>query len=247
MMALFKKKRTHLVCIFAMLIGASLLFLSSMQTITTRDVDDGSHTMPISYLITNMTHANNNNQQWAAIDYLQSSSAGQATLQQQQQELLLRHRKLQSSPTTANCPPKPKQIPPPQSHPLHNNALHQSTYAVSFPGSGDKMITKYFIESITGLYVGEASISPSLEKMQTMGIKGITSPEAQEQLRKKQEQLIKAENGGTIAQVEVRDGEGGLISGEVRGQGEVVAVRTQFPHTSGKLVRSFAVMFDILN
>lgn len=245
MMALFKKKRTHLVCIFAMLIGASLL--SSMQTITTRDVDDGSHTMPISYLITNMTHANNNNQQWAAIDYLQSSSAGQATLQQQQQELLLRHRKLQSSPTTANCPPKPKQIPPPQSHPLHNNALHQSTYAVSFPGSGDKMITKYFIESITGLYVGEASISPSLEKMQTMGIKGITSPEAQEQLRKKQEQLIKAENGGTIAQVEVRDGEGGLISGEVRGQGEVVAVRTQFPHTSGKLVRSFAVMFDILN
>ena len=243
MMALFKKKRTHLVCIFAMLIGASLL--SSMQTITTRDVDDGSHTMPISYLITNMTHANNNNQQWAAIDYLQSSSAGQATLQQQQE--LLRHRKLQSSPTTANCPPKPKQIPPPQSHPLHNNALHQSTYAVSFPGSGDKMITKYFIESITGLYVGEASISPSLEKMQTMGIKGITSPEAQEQLRKKQEQLIKAENGGTIAQVEVRDGEGGLISGEVRGQGEVVAVRTQFPHTSGKLVRSFAVMFDILN
>ena len=224
---LFQKKRTHLVCIFAMFIGGVVL-LSSMQRITIRDnVDDGTHTVPISYLITNMTY-NNNDQQWA-IDYnIQSSTS---------QQLLRHNRKLQSSPTTTNCPPKPKQIPPPQNHPLHNNAMHQSTYAVSFPGSGDKMITKYFIESITGLYVGEASISPSLEKMQTMGIKGITSPEAQEQLKKKQEQLIKAENGGTTEQIEVRDGEGGLISGEVRGQGEVVAVRTQFPHTSGKLVR----------
>ena len=144
-------------------------------------------------------------------------------------------RRLQT--TTSQCTPLSPQLssslstsslPSPQ---LLAKALHKSTYAVSFPGSGDKLITKYYIQYITGLNVGEASISPSYEKL--------------EQVR-----LINAriaeKNGGSEGsnwegdnsnEEEVYDGEGGLMSGEARGQGEVVAVRTSFPHTSGKLVR----------
>ena len=75
--------------------------------------------------------------------------------------------------TTTTCPPlSPPQLssslstsslPSPQ---LLSKALHKSTYAVSFPGSGDKLITKYYIEYITKLNVGEASISPSYEKLE---------------------------------------------------------------------------------
>ena len=81
-------------------------------------------------------------------------------------------RRLQTT-TTTTCPPlSPPQLssslstsslPSPQ---LLSKALHKSTYAVSFPGSGDKLITKYYIEYITKLNVGEASISPSYEKLE---------------------------------------------------------------------------------
>ncbi|KAL3805569.1 hypothetical protein HJC23_005813 [Cyclotella cryptica] len=72
--------------------------------------------------------------------------------------------------------------------------LKKPAYIASFPGSGDKIFSKYLVEALSGLQVGEAAVSPSLYKMQ--------------------------ETGG---------------SGEYGGQGEVVAVRTHFPHTSGKL------------
>lgn len=39
------------------------------------------------------------------------------------------------------------------------------TYAASFPGLGDKLFTHYLIENITGIRVGEASVSPSVERM----------------------------------------------------------------------------------
>ncbi|KAL7477393.1 hypothetical protein ACHAW6_003203 [Cyclotella cf. meneghiniana] len=72
--------------------------------------------------------------------------------------------------------------------------LKKPAYIASFPGSGDKIFSKYLVEALSGLQVGEAAVSPSLHKMQ--------------------------ETGG---------------SGEYGGQGEVIAVRTHFPHTSGKL------------
>jgi hypothetical protein len=88
--------------------------------------------------------------------------------------------------------------------------LHHTTYAASFPGSGDRMITKYLVEGMTGLGVGEAS----------------------------------AANGGD-------DGGGG---GSPPRRGEVVAVRTQWPHTSGKLApwdddvqRAFVVLRNPLH
>ena len=153
-------------------------------------------------------------------------------------------RRLQT--TTSQCPPLSPQLSPPHSTSLPSQllakALHHSTYAVSFPGSGDKLITKYYIQYITGLNVGEASISPSYEKL--------------EQIRLINARVAEKNNGGVSVsgsigsegsnweeevnsnvEEEVYDGEGGLMSGEARGQGEVVAVRTSFPHTSGKLVR----------
>ena len=78
------------------------------------------------------------------------------------------------------------------------------------------MITKYLVEAVTGLYVGEAINSPSLGKVQALN-------KVRDDRRKK-----KGKGGG-----EEEDGETGFYG---RGQGEVVAVRTQFPHTSGKLV-----------
>lgn len=79
--------------------------------------------------------------------------------------------------------------------------LKKPAYIASFPGSGDKIFSKYLVEALSGLQVGEAAVSPSLHKMQ--------------------------ETGG---------------SGEYGGQGEVIAVRTHFPHTSGKLVSSTSVV-----
>lgn len=76
------------------------------------------------------------------------------------------------------------------------------------------MITKYLVESMTGLHVGKASTSTLSAKMNAIG------------------------NGKNIVaeiMADKRDLEEGL-SMLGRGQGEVVAVRTQFPHSSGKLV-----------
>ena len=64
------------------------------------------------------------------------------------------------------------------------------------------MITKYLVESMTGLFVGEAAVSPSLVKMQALKDAGDGS---------------RPEDMG-------------------KGQGEVVVVRSQFPHSQGKLV-----------
>lgn len=84
---------------------------------------------------------------------------------------------------------------PPPHLPSVPNLLDKSAvyYASCFPGSGDKLITKHLIENTTGLLVGEAFSSPSLERMK-----------AQHMDR----------------------------TGFAKGQGEVVAVRTNYPHSS---------------
>jgi len=83
----------------------------------------------------------------------------------------------------------------PQPHlPSVPNLLDKSAiYAAYSPSSGDKLITKHLIENTTGLLVGDASSSPSLERMK-----------AQHMDR----------------------------TGFARGQGEVVVVRTNYPHSS---------------
>jgi len=83
--------------------------------------------------------------------------------------------------------------PPPKLPSVHNLLDKSAIYAVCFPGSGDKLITKHLIENTTGLLVGEAFSSPSLERMK-----------AQHMDR----------------------------TGFARGQGEVVVVRTNYPHSS---------------
>ncbi|KAL3826673.1 hypothetical protein ACHAXA_001196 [Cyclostephanos tholiformis] len=101
---------------------------------------------------------------------------------------------------------------------------HSSTYAASFPGSGDKMITKYLVEGMTGLRVVEASSFGGGE-------------------------------GGDDASETSGGGEGG--AGKGRGGKRAaggVAVRTQWPHTSGKLAswdddihRAFVVLRNPLH
>jgi hypothetical protein len=84
--------------------------------------------------------------------------------------------------------------------------LHQSTYAASFPGSGDKLITKYLVEALTGLRVGDTSLSSSSSSSTTNNnnnVDGVTTDENDdccENLNNK--------------------------------QGHVVAIRTSWPHTS---------------
>jgi hypothetical protein len=87
-----------------------------------------------------------------------------------------------------NCPEIKSPEPQLPSIPL----LKQSFYAASFPSYDDKITSKSLVESMTGLLVGDASISPSLRKMEALG------------------------------------------ESNVFGQGEVIALRTLFPHTSGK-------------
>jgi len=146
-------------------------------------------------------------------------------------------RRLQT--TTSQCQPlsPPHSPPPPSSSPpsqLLAKALHKSTYAVSFPGS---------IQYITGLNVGEASISPSYEKLEQIRLIDARIAEKNNgDVVNDGEGLVGGSGGSNWEgdnsnDEEVYDGEGGLMSGEARGQGEVVAVRTSFPHTSGKLVR----------
>jgi hypothetical protein len=47
--------------------------------------------------------------------------------------------------------------------------LKRPAYLASFPGSGDKLFSKYLVEMISGLEVGEAAISPSLHKIKELG------------------------------------------------------------------------------
>ena len=232
-------RHRHRKCIAVIIICACILFdlldlLPSLQTkLYDRDYAENNGggrllSMMPYYERGLMANTNNATQQKSQVDeqYATPLSTG-----------LIRGRRIlldtasddhtQQSPIL-QCPPKIT-IQPPHSihHPLHHNnnnkkspeePIHiQSTYAVSFPGSGDKMITKYLVEAITGLYVGEASISPSYEKIL-----------AQQGTANRNQQPVELK--------EQFDGEGGLLTGEVRGQGEVVAVRTSFPHTSGKLV-----------
>ena len=77
------------------------------------------------------------------------------------------------------------------------------------------MITKYLIEGMTGLYVGDAAVSPSLAKMKALSESQI----GQQKKEGEGEKGVEQDGGGVV-----------------KGQGEVVAVRTRFPHASGKLV-----------
>ena len=52
--------------------------------------------------------------------------------------------------------------------------LHQSTYAASFPGGGDKLITKYLVEALTGLRVGDTSSSSSTTTNYNNNVDAIT-------------------------------------------------------------------------
>ena len=64
---------------------------------------------------------------------------------------------LQACPSNLNRPgPQLPAIP---------DLFMSPTYAASFPGLGDKLFTHYLIENITGIRVGEASVSPSVERM----------------------------------------------------------------------------------
>ena len=86
--------------------------------------------------------------------------------------------------------------PPPQLPSIPNLLDKSATYAVSFPGLADKLVTHHLIENITGMLVGEASTSPSLERMKAQHMDH---------------------------------------SGFARGQGEAIAVRTNYPHITGTL------------
>lgn len=81
--------------------------------------------------------------------------------------------------------------------------LHQSTYAASFPGGGDKLITKYLVEALTGLRVGDTSSSSSSSTTTNY-------------------------NNNVDAITDVDDD----CCENNDGQGHVVAVRTSWPHTS---------------
>ncbi len=76
-------------------------------------------------------------------------------------------------------------------------ALPPLFYAASFPGSGDKLITKYLIEKLTGLHVEDAATAATAATDTTV-----------------------TEDGGKSQHSNAR----------------MVAIRTQFPHTSGQLV-----------
>jgi len=51
-------------------------------------------------------------------------------------------------------------------HPPHvpSDPLWKSTYAASFPGSGDKIVTQNLVEGMTGMFIGESNLSPSMAK-----------------------------------------------------------------------------------
>eukprot|EP00584_Thalassiosira_punctigera_P027102 CAMPEP_0172579352 /NCGR_PEP_ID=MMETSP1067-20121228/139203_1 /TAXON_ID=265564 ORGANISM="Thalassiosira punctigera, Strain Tpunct2005C2" /NCGR_SAMPLE_ID=MMETSP1067 /ASSEMBLY_ACC=CAM_ASM_000444 /LENGTH=388 /DNA_ID=CAMNT_0013372069 /DNA_START=167 /DNA_END=1333 /DNA_ORIENTATION=- len=75
---------------------------------------------------------------------------------------MIRRRLFSLSLSNLQSCPKVERLPP--EHPIHY-LLQTSTYAASFPGSGSKLLTKHLVEIITGMLVGEAGTSPSLERM----------------------------------------------------------------------------------
>ena len=195
-------------------------------------------------------------------------------------------------------------------HPPHvpPATLTRSTYAASFPGSGDKIITQYLVEGMTGIFVGESNLSPSIAKAsQTSNQQvrspvpqanqpvGVSSPQSSQRvplvaepvtneqapvkspqeagqltytpphklsMKEQSDQALQSIlgqsiKGNTRRVLQAQDPamfaldtqlrqqetseewlqENTEVSGSDRPQGEVILVRSQFPHTSGKLVR----------
>ena len=83
----------------------------------------------------------------------------------------MRRRRLQSIDALQCDPNLLENRPKPALHPTIPNILQTSTYAASFPGSGYKLITKYLVESISGMLVGEAKMSPSAERMKVQKVR----------------------------------------------------------------------------
>lgn len=140
-------------------------------------------------MIHNLPHENNNYN--ARIEKFETSSSDQ------RRQLLLDQCPDHVNSATISPPQQQQQNDKP------TNAFQPRTigaeapplfYAASFPGSGDKLITKYLVEKLTGLHVGDAADAAT------------TSDTA------------------TDADNTDADGE------------RMVAIRTQFPHTSGQLV-----------
>ena len=151
--------------------------------------------------------------------------------------------------------------------------LLKSTYAASFPGSGDKIITQNLVEGMTGMFIGESNMSPSIAKASPsrQQVRGLVSraneqvtgsspqssqraPLATEPVTNEQSpgssdgtrRVLQAHDPAKFAlDTELRQQEASEerlrenteLSDSVRPQGEVILVRSQFPHTSGKLVR----------
>ena len=69
---------------------------------------------------------------------------------------------------TSNCRPDLLSILPDPTLPS-TPMLKRPAYLASFPGSGDKLFSKYLVEMISGMEVGEAAVSPSLFKLQELG------------------------------------------------------------------------------
>lgn len=67
------------------------------------------------------------------------------------------------SPSSDHCIEMKR--PQPHLPSVPNLLVKGATYAVSFPGSGDRLITKHLVEHISGMLAGDASTSPSLERM----------------------------------------------------------------------------------
>lgn len=72
---------------------------------------------------------------------------------------------------TSNCKPDILSTLPSPTKP-NTPFLKRPAYLASFPGSGDKLFSKYLVEMISGMQVGEAAISPSLYKLQELGTSG---------------------------------------------------------------------------
>lgn len=100
--------------------------------------------------------------------------------------------------------------------------IHQITYAASFPGSGDKLLCKTLVEKLTGMYVGEASVSPRLG----------------DESRPLQPPLGQQDNDNDPANdtpIDTQHDEDVDKDTPILSQGRILALRTSFPHTTGKL------------
>ena len=84
------------------------------------------------------------------------------------QPVTINHRRLD---WTSNCRPDLLSTLPNPTSPS-TPMLKRPAYMASFPGSGDKLFSKYLVEMISGMEVSEASVSPSLFKLQELGRSG---------------------------------------------------------------------------